>query len=362
MLKTLLPYRGILILIFISLLLKLFSAQPALVEKWYTYGIYPPLSRIMRWLTGWLPFSLGDLLYAAAGIGVLLFVWRSIKAARKERGKTFWLSMGYKIITTLLIVYILFNTLWALNYSRLGIAHQLGLQVQPYGLPEVVQLTKTLQTRLNHFAALTDTTARKERNRNTKLFQKSIQVYKEAEVRFSFLRYTTPSIKPSLYSRIGHYFGFTGYYNPFSSEAQIKTSIPVFLKPFVVTHEMAHQLGYAKENEANFVAFLTARHARDAETLYSVYYHLYNYSQREVYRRDSMLAKTIQKHIHPQVVRDNEELKAYFQSTENSIEPLMTRFYDQYLKWNNQKSGLQTYNQVIALLIAYGKKFGWQAI
>lgn len=362
MLKTQAPHRGILLLIFISVLLKLFSAQPALVEKWYTYGIYPPLSRIMRWLTGWLPFSLGDLLYAAAGIGIFLFVWKTIKAARNKQGKTFWLQLGYKSITTFMVVYILFNALWGLNYSRLGIAHQLGLQVQPYGMPEVVQLTQTLQMRLNHFAALTDTARRKGLNQNTKLFQKSILVYKEAETKFSFLHYSAPSIKPSLYSHIGHYFGFTGYYNPFSSEAQIKTSIPVFLKPFVVTHEMAHQLGYAKENEANFIAFLAARHASDAETLYSVYYHLYNYAQREVYCRDSMVAKTIQKNIHPQVAHDNEELKAYFQSTKNSIEPLMTRFYDQYLKWNNQKSGLQSYNQVVALLIAYGKKYGWSAI
>lgn len=362
MLKNLSRYRSILILFFIFLLLKLASAQPAWVEKWYTYGIYPPLSKAARWLTGWLPFSLGDLLYAAASIGSILFVWRTIKTARKAATKTFWLHLGYKIVTAFLIVYILFNALWGLNYNRQGIAHQLDLQVQPYRLPDVLQLTQALQTRLNYFAALTDTIKRKELNENTKLFQKSILVYGEAEKKFPFLHYAAPSIKPSLYSHIGHYFGFTGYYNPFSGEAQIKMGIPVFLKPFVVTHEMAHQLGYAKENEANFVAFLAARQADDVETLYSVYYHLYAYAARQLYSRDSVAAMGFTKRLHPQVARDNEELKAYFKSTENNIEPLVTRLYDQYLKWNNQKNGMQTYNEVVALLIAYGKKYGWNAI
>jgi hypothetical protein len=89
---------------------------------------------------------------------------------------------------------------------------------------------------------------------------------------------------------------------------------------------------------------------------------MYGYALRQVYSRDSITALAFKKTVHPQVLRDNEELKAYFKSTENRIEPLVTRFYDQYLKWNNQRSGVQTYNQVVALLISYGKKYGWSAI
>ena len=355
-------YRTVAVLIFLALLLKLFAAQPALVEKWYTYGIYPPISKTMRWLTGWLPFSLGDLLYALAGIALVGFLWRRFKVIRKEPFNVFLLRFVHAAASALLVVYVLFNALWGLNYSRQGIAHQLKLQMQPYNLPELLQLTQNLQLRLNFFAAKTDTVARNGLNQNGKLFQTAIQVYNEAETAFPFLQYRVPSIKPSLYSQVGHYFGFTGYYNPFSGEAQLKTSIPVFLKPFVVAHEVAHQLGYAKEAEANFIAFLAVRQATGTETLYSVYYHLYNYAQREVYRRDSVAGMGFRKSLHPQVLRDNEELKAYFRSTENRIEPMVTLFYDQYLKWNNQESGVQSYNEVVALLIAYGKKYGWQAI
>jgi hypothetical protein len=362
MLKPFLRHRFLLLLVAVVLVLKLVSQNESWVESGYTYGVYPVISRMMRFLTGWLPFSLGDLLYFAAGLGVIRFIWRSIRAMHKTGIRKNGGSILYKLLQTVLLVSILFNVLWGLNYNRQGIAHQLGLQVQRYDLKDAVLLTQTLQTQLNHFAAQVDTIKRNRLDANKELFQKAIKVYDTAVAQFPFLSYKNPSIKPSLYSGVGHYIGFTGYYNPFSGEAQIKTSIPVFLKPFVATHEIAHQLGYAKENEANFVAFLSSKSSRDVDFLYSTYYHLYAYAVREVYSRDSTLAKAFRQGLHPQVLRDNEILKAYFRSTENRIEPLITRFYDQYLKWNNQKAGVQTYNQVVALLVAYGKKRGWSAI
>jgi Protein of unknown function (DUF3810) len=362
MLKMLLRRRRLLLLLTIVALLKFFSLQAHGVEQIYTYGLYPVLSHIVRLLTGWLPFSLGDILYFVAGIGLIRFAWRSIAASRKYGFKKTAPSILYTSVCTLLLVYIAFNVLWGLNYDREGIAKQLDLHVRPYKLPDVIQLTEHLQTQLNLFAAQQDTIKRNELNTNRQLFQKAISVYDTAATTFPYLRYSHPSIKPSLYTYVGQYFGFTGYYNPFSGEAQIKTNIPVFLKPFVATHEIAHQLGYAKENEANFVAFLSSRQSHDPEILYSLYYELYAYSVREVYSRDSTRAKEFKKSLHPQVLRDNEILKAYFIRTENLVEPIISRFYNQYLKWNNQKNGVETYNDVVALLIAYGKKYGWQAI
>lgn len=346
----------------LAVLLKLFTLQAGWVERGYTYGVYPFLSHGMRLLTGWLLFSLGDVLYFAVGIFLIRAVWRGISAMRTDGFKKTAPGFLYTLIRALLVVYLLFNVLWGLNYDRRGIAYQLDLQVSRYDLQDAVQLTVALQARLNAVAAQVDTIKREQLNNTNKLFQKAIAVYSDAALKFPYLQYSHPSIKPSLYSSVGHYFGFTGYYNPFSGEAHIKTSIPVFLKPFVTTHEIAHQLGYAKENEANFVAFLASKQTSDVDVLYSMYYNLYAYAVRDVYGRDTAVAMSFKKSLHPQVTRDNEIFKAYLVSTENGVEPFISRFYDQYLKWNNQKSGVQTYNQVVALLIAYGKKYGWGAI
>jgi hypothetical protein len=78
-----------------------------------------------------------------------------------------------------------------------------------------------------------------------------------------------------LWGWLGNYVGFTGYYNPFTGEAQVNTTVPKFLQPFTASHEVAHQLGYAKEMEANFVGYLAASHSTDTLFRYSVYLDLF---------------------------------------------------------------------------------------
>jgi hypothetical protein len=125
---------------------------------------------------------------------------------------------------------------------------------------------------------------------------------------------------------------------------------------------MAHQIGYAKENEANLVSFLVSRTSENLEFRYSIYYDVYLYSIAELNRRDSVRAKAFTQTLHPQVKRDNEELKEYLERSSNPVEPYISAFYNEYLKLNNQPKGKMTYNAVVAWLIAYQKKYGDDAI
>jgi hypothetical protein len=249
-----------------------------------------------------------------------------------------------------------------LNYNRLGIAAQLKLNVEPYTVQDLDSLNFILQQRLNTYASSVDSVKRNTLNHNRILFDEGITAYKRIQSSMPFLAYPYPSIKPSMFSGIGHYFGFTGYYNPFTGEGQIKTSVPFFLKPFIVTHEIGHQLGYAKENEANFVAFFACRSSTNPEFRYSLYFEIYQYAIRELYRRDSVKAKMYREQLHPRVKKDIKELMNYLIRSKNPVEPWITNFYDEYLKLNNQPKGKLTYDEVVAWLIAYQKKFGLQSI
>src|SRR5262249_34548577 len=151
------------------------------------------------------------------------------------------------------------NLLWGLNYNRRGIAYQLGLQVKQYSLADLDTLTTVLQDRVNTYATYVTEAQRDSFDQKRRLFSTAKQAYKAAAEHYSFLSYSPASVKPSIFSYAGNYLGFQGYYNPFSGEAQVNTTVPRFLEPFVTTHEMAHQLGYGKENEANFVGFLACR-------------------------------------------------------------------------------------------------------
>ena len=351
------------LLIVLTILIKWVSLYPGWVERNYSQSIYPVVAKVQRFLFGWLPFSAGDIFYAFLVVVILFKTFQLFRTIfRKRFTRQYFLSGLQQIIFFFLFVYVFFNLFWGLNYNRMGIASQLDLKVKPYSLADLDTLTTVIQDRVNHYATFVTEAQRDSFDKKKRLFNTAVDVYKEAATKYSFLKYSPQSVKPSLFSYLGNYLGFQGYYNPFSGEAQVNTTVPRFLEPFVTTHEIAHQLGYAKENEANFVGFLASRHYSSNVFKYSVYFDMYNYSIGEVYRRDTVLAKQFQEKRHPQVIKDVQEYRDFYKRYKNPFEPIITWGYGQFLKANNQPAGKLSYNEVVAWLIAYYKKFGTDAL
>ena len=234
--------------------------------------------------------------------------------------------------------------------------------MKKYSLHEIDTLTDLLQKRLNFYADTIDLKQRDSFNKKRILFEKTTEAYLYADKLHSFLRYYPQSLKPSLFSYLGNYLGFQGYYNPFSGEGQVNTTIPRFLEPFVSAHEAAHQLGYAKENEANFVAFIACRSYPNPTFRYSMYLDMYLYAVTELGRKDSLLARSYFEKLNPQVKKDIEDYKDFFRRYRNPVEPVISWIYDGYLQANDQPEGKRSYNQVVAFLIAYYTKFGKEAL
>jgi len=362
--KWLFRDRYLLILLAVAVFLRLFSTREDWVERFYSLGFYPVISKILRALFGWIPFSIGDLFYIAAFIWLVVKTWKLLKLLKRREARAYlsWMLLR-KYVKLTLIMYIVFSVFWGLNYFRQGIEKQLALELKPYSVDDLFALTTLLQQRLNGYAEKIDSVQRLKYNERGLLFGKGVEAYQQVSDTYPFLSYSSSSVKPSIFTPVGHLFGFTGYYNPFSAEAQLKTSIPVFLKPFVVTHEIAHQLGYAKENEASFVAYLACKNSNDLNFIYSVYFEMYRDALFECrLTPNKELVETISKNIHPRVRWDIRDLRIYLQRNQNFIEPFMSGAYDRYLRLNNQPKGRATYNEVIAYLIAYMKKFGPESI
>jgi len=346
------------ILIAVAVLIKLFSFFPDAVEKYYSTGLYPFIARFLRLLLGWIPFSFGDVLYAIAGIYLLTKTISFIKKIfRKQINKQYLFYFFKKIIFIALIVYVVFNLFWGLNYDRKGVAYQLNLDIKKYSTEELTEILKLIVVKMNNL----DSASRLERNElKTKhiLFSKSIDSYTNLKKENNIFGYPSPSVKPSIFSYAGDYLGFTGYYNPFSGEAQVNTTVPVFVQPFTTCHEIGHQLGYAKENEANFAGYLSAKASGNAAFQYSAYFDLYLYAAKELYFRDSTLLVPLRESLKPSIRKDYRDLRLFYKKYENPFEPIINKMYGRYLKANQQPQGIMSYNEVIAWLIAYYKKTG----
>lgn len=347
------------LLFILFIIIQLVSRNPGFIENNYTYGFYPAWSYSFRWLFGWIPLSVGDLVYLLLILVLIAKILHIIIALFKKEWRQLHLFNGIKsLVFFLLLVYVVFYFAWGLNYSRKGIASQLDLNVAAYSLPELDTLTTILQQRLNNYAANVNFQEREGLKKKSRLFNKAQDAYRIVSVQYPFLKYNPQSLKPSLFSYAGNVLGFLGYYNVFTGEGQVNTTYPTFTQPFTTCHEMAHQVGYAKENEANFVGFLSCKSHPSNSFKYSVYFDLYRYAVNEIYNRDSLLAVTFQNKLHPQVIKDLAELKAFNKKYKNNIEPIFSWIYSNFLKANNQPAGKATYNEVVAWLIAYRKKFG----
>lgn len=352
------------LLVVLTILIKWVSWYPGWVERNYSLGIYPVIAKAQRVLFGWIPFSLGDLFYGFLVIVVLYKTFNLIKTVIKRRfNRAYFISGLQQVFFFILFVYVFFNLFWGLNYNRKGIANQLGLDVKRYNLAELDTLTGILQSRVNYYADFVSEVQRDSFDRKRNLFESAMDAFHIAEKQYPFLKYRHRSIKPSLFSYLGNYLGFQGYYNPFSGEAQVNTTVPRFLEPYVTTHEIAHQLGYAKENEANFVGYLACKQSVTAVFRYSVYYDMYNYALGEIIQQgDTALAKSYQEKAHPQVKKDQQAFRDFYRRYRNPIEPVIMWGYGQFLKANNQPAGKRSYNEVVGWLIAYYKKFGEEEI
>jgi hypothetical protein len=341
----------------IAIGIKIFSLYPAAVEEYYSQGMYPVISGAQRILLGWLPFSLGDLLYGTVVVYFIIVLLRFIRAIIKKRiSRVSFLAVIGRIAKVFLWVYIVFNISWGLNYNRLGIGHQLDLQPSTYSVMELQAVLNIAIDKL-HSTADSALALRNSYYKQRYLFNQGKAAYEAVNENIPFLQYAHPSVKPSIFSYLGDYLGYTGYYNPFTGEAQVNTTVPIFVQPFTCTHEIGHQLGYAKEMEANFAGYLAASHSNDAAMQYSVYFDIYIYAIRNLYIRDSTMAKSYAARLPDLTKQDVKELRSFFKKYENPFEPVIRKLYGQYLKANEQPQGIISYDEVLGWVIAYYRKF-----
>ncbi|MEP6583777.1 MAG: DUF3810 domain-containing protein [Ginsengibacter sp.] len=347
-----------LILVLLIFLIKLFSTNSFWVENYYVKGFYYNLSIFMRYLFGWLPFSGGDLLYLFVAVWLVIKIAKAVRLAfKKGFTKKIFFSGIWKMFVALSIIYIVFNIFWGLNYNRKGIGWQLHLNEVAYDTANLELIQELLLQKVNDAKRIL------VKNKTLypvkeELFKRARQCYVAAEGQYSFLHYKSSSIKSSLYGELGNYLGFTGYYNPFTGEAQVNTTVPKFLLPYITLHEMGHQLGYAKENEANFSGYLAGANSADTLFQYSTYLDLFIYANREVYYFDSTLSKAAAKKLIPEVKADLLEWSRFNAAHTSFIEPAITWLYGKYLQINQQPKGMRSYNEVIAMLMSYYKKYG----
>jgi len=348
--KKLLLYAAVLLFQFLGI--KWIAAYPEAVERYYSTGLFEYISVLFRYLFGWIPFSFGDVMYTAIIIYAIIALVKLIK----NRFKT----LGIYCTKALLfanVIYFAFHFLWGFNYYRLPLHKALNIENE-YTTEELISLTQRLikeANALHETLQSTDSLPVDFHQNLEEIFDKTPDGYAIVEDNFPELEYHPKSIKNSLYRYPLSYMGFGGYLNPITLESQINGLLPAHRWPLVSCHEEAHQLGFAKENEANFIAVMATTNNPDPYFKYSGYIFALRYCLNDVYARNPAAGELLTNKIRPGILANYRQSRDFWIAYQNPLEPLLAKFYGGFLKANNQPAGMQSYSYVVALLVNYFK-------
>jgi hypothetical protein len=150
------------------------------------------------------------------------------------------------------------------------------------------------------------------------------------------------------------YLHLAGIYSPFTVEANYNRAMPPGDIPFSICHELAHLCGYAREDEANFIAFLACRESGVADLHYSGLLNTLTYVLNALYADISLEEyRGLYQKLPEQVLRDLQQNAAYWRSFAGPVSELSSKVNDVYLKANNQPEGIKSYGRMVDLLLAY---------
>jgi hypothetical protein len=332
----------------------LFSRSSSFVEYGYANGFFRVWVKGIPKATSFIPFSVGDLFYLFSffylGYRLFYFIKRKSDSSAESKWKRFFL-LARKSLKYVLVIYLIFLWIWGLHYFRSDVSVACKVNKSVYSKAELIRLNQNLIMKMKAF--------RPERSIEFKEMNESAR---KAYVSCGLIADRQSErllVKKSVFSKGIAYLGISGYYNPFTGEAQIDGSYPMAMKSFVTAHEMAHQLGYAREDDANFLAFLASENSKDSALIYATQLQMFIYANGALYDCDSLTAKSIRRTMPVEAKGDIKSLFNYYNSKKNPIEPIATKLYGWFLKSHRQPQGMVTYSEVLSLVMDYYRKNKW---
>lgn len=337
------------------LLSLVFRLSPAFSDFFNRY-VSQGLRRFLAALTSPLPFSLAEiLLMLSPALLVLLIVYalRTHTASRRAVGMYL-----LKLISGACVFFILFVTVFGAGYygTTLSAPSKLDLDRRDVSAQELydtglhlvenIQREQAAVTFENRDFSIMPYT-QKEMN------QKLLDAYETFCGKHDFIATFNSRVKPVILSRAMSYTHITGVYSYFTGEANLNVYFPDYTLPFTAAHELAHQRGIAREDEANFMAFLACTASKNTYIRYAGYLNLYEYVAGELWSADHDLYREVHATLSSAV---RGELKAYsrfFDQYRDSVAGSVSESVNDTFLTIHGTEGVQSYGMVVDLAVAY---------
>ena len=318
-------------------------------------GYIHPFHQRLAVLTGKVPFSLAELVYALLAVGLLVYIIFEIAQLIKQKGRLRRLyRMLMRLVALTLAIYAGFCVLWGVYYYGEDFAAASGLKTRPISAEELETVTVYFADRLNK---LSDQVQRDENGLycadRREILDRSPALYRAVVARYPCLAGPEVRAKGMVFSKIMSLIDFTGVFFPFTAEANVNTDFPVGLFPATVAHELSHQRGVAKEQEANFVAVLASLASGDVDYSYSACMLAYIHLGNALYGVNPGAYRLIADGLDENVRRDLLAGDEYWARYETPVQTVTTTVYEGFLQSYDQTLGMRSYGACVDLLACY---------
>ena len=142
-------------------------------------------------------------------------------------------------------------------------------------------------------------------------------------------------------------------YFPMLAEANVNIDVPDSSIPATAAHELAHTRGFAREDECNFLAYLTCIHSDSADFRYSGLLMAYIYCSNTLYDYDKDLWGETREACSDGVKRDLGERNRYWKTFEGKVQEISNNVNNSFLTAQGQEKGVLSYDEVVSLIVSY---------
>ena len=149
------------------------------------------------------------------------------------------------------------------------------------------------------------------------------------------------------------YLGITGIYSYVTGEANVNTQYPDYVTLFTIAHEMSHQRGVLRENEANFVAYIILSSSDDPCMRYSAEMNIYSYFASALYRTNKDAYYEIVAELSPLAKADIRAANAISQQYGDTIIEDISEWINDFYLESSGSGGIVSYSRVVELVLAY---------
>ena len=347
---------------FCAVLYVIFLNVPAFSD-WFNKYISPFVRGALSYLTTWIPFSLAEMLIILIPVIIVVIVGIGVKKYCDS-----WRNVGVFCVIMLSIASYVFSTYtlgFVPAYHGSTLDKKMELDKQKVSAEELYETAAILSAKLKkeaEYVIFNGEGFSVMPYGYNELNDKLMDAYDKACEKYDFISSLHSNIKEVMLSEPMTYTHISGVYTFFTGEANLNVNFPDYVLPYTAAHEFAHQRGIAREDEANFVAFLVCMESDDHYIRYSAYLNVYEYVANALYSANKDFYTEIYYSLPYGVKTDMAAYSKFFKKYQQTVvSDVSGAVNDTFLNINGVEEGSKSYGMVVDLAVAYYKNENNQA-